>query len=79
MRWALATGRAHVREHSHLYISTGTSGELAQLDLLASMLGRIDFFCINDTTDDADSEDPRLQGVRNAMEKMFPVASLYEI
>lgn len=79
MRWALATGRAHVREHSHLYISTGTSGEVAQLDLLASMLGSIDFFCINDTTDDADSEDPRLQSVRNAMETMFPVASLYEI
>lgn len=79
MRWALATGRAHVKDHSHLYISTGADGNLAQLDLLASMLGSIDFFCINDTTDDAESEDPRLKSVRDAMQKMFPIASEYEI
>jgi hypothetical protein len=78
MRWTLATGQAQVRDHSHLYISTGTDASAAQLDLLSSMLGRIEFFCINDTSDDTESEDPHFEIVRNAMEKMFPIASGFE-
>jgi hypothetical protein len=78
MRWALATGRAKVSEHSHLYISTGESGNQAQLDLLISRLGIIDFFCINDTSDDADGADPRFENIRLSLEQMFPLASSFE-
>lgn len=78
MRWALATGRAVAKDHSHLYVSTGTRGSFAELDLLKSMIGKIDFFCINDTTDDAEFDDPRFENVRNAMELMFPLASTFE-
>jgi len=78
MRWTLATGQAQVRDHSHLYISTGTDDSAAQLDLLTSKLGSIEFFCINDTSDDTESEDPHFESVRNAMEKMFPISSGFE-
>ena len=78
MRWALATGRAKLREHSHLYVSTGEFGNPAQLDLLVSSLGTLDFFCINDTTDDAELKDPRLERVRAILDTMFPRASGFE-
>jgi hypothetical protein len=78
MRWALATGRAQVRAHRHWYISSGAVNNQSQFGLLASMLGRIDFFCINDTTDDADPEDPRLENMRDALASMLPLASRFE-
>ena len=78
MRWALATGRAKICEHSHLYISTGASGNRAELELLKTMVGSIDFFCINDTTDDAETADPRLERVRDTMDLMFPAPSGFE-
>jgi hypothetical protein len=78
MRWALASGQAKLREHSHLYISTGAGGHQDQLDLLSSMLGKIEFFCINDTMDDAGSDDPRFENVRSTLALMFPLASSFE-
>jgi len=78
MRWALATGRGKVCEHSHLYVSTGEPGTQQQLDLLMSKLGQLDFFCINDTTDDAGLLDPRLEKVRATMAEMFPHPSSFE-
>ena len=78
MRWALATGRGKVCEHSHLYVSTGAPGTQQQLAYLASQLGQLDFFCINDTTDDAEQQDPRLENVRDAMKAMFPHPSGFE-
>jgi hypothetical protein len=78
MRWALATGRGKVCEHSHFYVSTGEPGTQLQLDLLRSKLGQLDFFCINDTTDDAAQQDPRLEKVRETMASMFPDPSHFE-
>lgn len=78
MRWALASGQAKLREHSHLYISTGAGGHQDQLDLLYSMFGKIEFFCINDTTDDAGFDDPRFEDVRSTLALMLPVASSFE-
>jgi hypothetical protein len=78
MRWALATGRAKSREYSHLYVSTGESEDPSQLDALIKRFGAIDFFCVNDTTDDADHHDPRLKHVRDALEKMLPTRSSFE-
>jgi hypothetical protein len=78
MRWALATGVAKARDYRHLYVTTGDASMTNQLDHLVSQLGFIDFFCINDTTDDAETHDPRLTKVREAFQEMFPYKSRFE-
>ena len=81
LRWALANGQAKVREHSHLYVSTG-EGDLQALDetleALRDTVGQLDFFCINDTTDNAHQHDPRLEKVRNVLLALFPCPSQME-
>ena len=79
LRWALAHGVAKVRDYLHLHVSTGDAGESEQLERLAASRGAIDFFCINDTTDDALRFDPRLTRVRATLQTMFPVPSRFEI
>jgi hypothetical protein len=81
LRWALAHGVARLRAYSHRYVSTGDADspqQLAQLAQLAASLPALDFFCINDTTDDAHPHDPRLLHVRAALQQMFPQASGFE-
>ena len=78
LRWALAHGVAKVRDYSHLYVSTGDADKTSQLDDLAARKGDIDFFCINDTTDDAQLFDPRLMRVRRTLQHMFAVPSRFE-
>ena len=41
-------------------------------------LGQLHFFCINDTTDDAHTDDPRLATVRHTLAKLFPEPSSFE-
>jgi hypothetical protein len=79
MRWALANGQATLRDYSHIYLSTGDAANAAQLSNLVTADGLLDFFCINDTTDDADNLDPRLAMVQETLQTMFPTASRYEI
>ena len=78
IRWALAHGRARMRDHTHLYVSTGDADIGYQLDLLASLSGAVDFFCINDTTDNAHPHDPRLSQVRESLQRLFPLPSSFE-
>ena len=78
IRWALAHGLARIRAHTHLHVQTGGGDVAYQLDLLGSLVGSVDFFCINDTTDDADPSDPRLSRVRSSLEALFPWPSRYE-
>jgi hypothetical protein len=78
LRWALANGRATVRDYSHIYLSTGDIKTAADLESFVAADGQLDFFCINDTTDDADNLDPRLAMVQAALQTMFPKASRYE-
>jgi Stealth protein CR2, conserved region 2/Stealth protein CR1, conserved region 1 len=78
LRWALVNGQATLRDYSHLYVSTGDLQETRQLQELVAAEGKLDFFCINDTTDDALADDPRLQNVLEALQTMFPTASRYE-
>lgn len=72
LRWALAHGVAHVRDYSHLYVMTGDANQADQLQALLASSGMLDFFCINDTTDDAHASDPRLANVRTTLQTMFP-------
>jgi hypothetical protein len=78
MRWALASGTAKVRDFSHVHVSTGETAETTELDTLRAALDSIDFFCINDTTDDAHANDPRLVQVRLTLQNMFGKASYFE-
>ena len=78
LRWALAHGVAKIRDYSHLYVSSGDAGKGSQLESLVSSFGEIDFFCVNDTTDDAQPHDPRLAKVRQALQQMLAHPSSFE-
>ena len=79
LRWALAHGVAKIRDYSHLYISSGDADKATQLDDLLASIGEVDFFCVNDTTDDAQPHDPRLAKVRTTLQQMFAQPSSFEL
>ena len=78
-RWSLAHGLAQLKAHSHLYISTGTCLASTALQDLQQQFGQLDFFCINDTTDDAHSDDPRHLLIQTTLEALLPLASSHEV
>ncbi|MCV2368640.1 stealth family protein [Roseateles oligotrophus] len=82
MRWSLSRGRAKLRGYSHLFLATGAAHEDAEaqaaLQALVASEGQLDFFCLNDTTDDASADDPRLLRVRAALQQMFTAPSSFE-
>ncbi len=78
LRWALAHGFARVKNYRHRYVSTGDVDQAAELKLLAEQFGALDFFCINDTTDDAHAQDPRLKNVRASLRQMLSKPSDFE-
>ncbi len=78
IRWALAHGLARIRASTHLHVSTGDTDVGYQLDLLSSLVGAVDFFCVNDTTDNAGPQDPRLARVRETLQALFPLPSGFE-
>lgn len=78
LRWALATGSAKVRKYSHIYMSTGEDAKASEHEALLKANGALDFFCLNDTTDDAHHHDPRLAKVRETLELMLPCPSYFE-
>jgi hypothetical protein len=78
LRRALAHGQLRMRECAHLHVTTGCDDQAQQLDALVDAAGTLDFFCINDTTDDAHGHDPRLAKVRAVLQRLFPLASRFE-
>jgi hypothetical protein len=78
LRWALAHGLAQMRSYRHHHVSTGDADQQAQLYAMAAQFGSLDFFCINDTTDDAPPQDPRLRQVQSVLHAMLPQASGFE-
>lgn len=78
LRWALANGRAKIRDYQHLHISTGNAALADELTQLTVGMGRLDFFCINDTLDDALPSDLRLEAVANALALLLPIPSSFE-
>ena len=79
LRWALASGTAKLRDYAHLHLSIGDADKAALLDQLVSLNGKIDFFCINDTADDAYPHDPRLAQLRNTLQRMYPLPCSFEL
>lgn len=78
LRWALAHGLAQMRSYRHRHVSTGDANQQTQLQALAAEFGALDFFCINDTTDDAQPDDPRLLQVQSVLQAMLSQASVFE-
>jgi hypothetical protein len=78
LRWALAHGVASIRPYRHRYVSTGETDQNEQLQGLVAEFGALAFFCINDTTDDAQTSDPRLQNVLNVLQSILPKPSCFE-
>lgn len=78
LRWALAHGVASLRPYRHRYVSTGEESQHEQLQALRTEFGSLDFFCINDTTDDAQTGDPRLQNVLTVLQSILPSPSGFE-
>ena len=78
LRWALAHGVVRMRDYRHRYLSTGDADIGEQLDRLVSAAGGVDFFCVNDTTDDASSHDARLACVRASLQALFDRPSSFE-
>ena len=78
LRWALAHGIAKNRDYPHLYLATGDADLSASLGALEAKTGQLDFFCVNDTTDDAHGHDPRLTEAKATLQRLFPHASLFE-
>jgi hypothetical protein len=78
LRWALMQGIAKINNYLSIYVSTGEVDKTNQLETLLAARGKMDFFCINDTTDDALSHDARLIKVRNALRCMLPLPSRFE-
>jgi Stealth protein CR2, conserved region 2/Stealth protein CR1, conserved region 1 len=79
LRWGMQKGLVRSRDYRHLYVSTGGADAASQLGELMASWGQLDFFCINDTTDNASAQDARLLDAREALEHMFPRASSFEV
>jgi Stealth protein CR2, conserved region 2/Stealth protein CR1, conserved region 1/Stealth protein CR4, conserved region 4 len=77
-RWMVHLGIAERVEREPLYISTGEPEAAAQFDDLIERFGFLEFFCINDTCDDALPNDPRLQRVAETLQGLLPTPSRYE-
>lgn len=78
MRWALAHGQARMRDYCQLHVCSGDDDSVAALRALGRGAGAIDFFCVNDTTDDATGDDPRLARVRAGLQALLPLPSGFE-
>ena len=78
-RWLEHHGYAKISSSNSLYIESGSNEIEIELDQLKQKFGKIPFFCINDTCDNADALDKRLQLVSKQMEALLPNKSNFEI
>ena len=78
-RWLEYNKYAEIIHSDFLYIESGSDKIETELEFLTQKFGKIRFFCINDTCDDADALDYRLQLVGEGMETLLPNKSSFEI
>jgi hypothetical protein len=78
MRWALAHGRARIRDYAHVYVATGEAPQVSGLDRVIRDFGDLHFFCLNDTLDNAPPEDIRFCHLKETLQGLFGSASRYE-
>jgi hypothetical protein len=78
-RWMLMRGLAHLREIDYRYICSGDINAEQQFEDLIKHFGDLAFFCINDTSDNAQSNDPQLLIIQKTLEQLLPHPSPFEI
>ncbi|MDC0139458.1 hypothetical protein OAI04_01410 [Hyphomicrobiales bacterium] len=78
LRYALAHNLAFIKDYSYNHIETASTNAKKQIDQLIDQFGSLDFFCLNDTTDNASSDNQSLADARNAMQKILPAPSSFE-
>ena len=78
-RWLEYNKYAEIIHSDFLYIESGSDKIETELEFLTQKFGKIPFFCINDTCDDVDALDDRLQSVTEGMETLLPNKSSFEI
>ena len=78
-RWLEQHGYAKIKQMHTLYIESGSNDIETKLDQLTQEFGKIPFFCINDTCDNAEASDKRLLLVKEKLQKILPKKSSFEI
>ena len=77
-RWLEYRRIAEIIQIDELYIESGDYKIETKLNLLSKKFGKVPFFCINDTCDDADLFDKRLVLIKKVMQKLLPNKSRFE-
>ena len=77
-RWMLHRGIAHLRDIDYRYICSGDADAAQQFENLLTSFGELAFFCINDTSDNADPKDPQLLRIGETLKLLLPSPSRYE-
>ncbi len=78
-RWMLQTGHAFLQQAQSLYLCSGDADAQEQFALLLERFGTLLFFCVNDTSDDAQANTPELQRIRQTLARLLPTPSRFEI
>lgn len=78
-RWLEHHGYAKIKQMHTLYIESGSNDIETKLDQLTQEFGKIPFFCINDTCDNAEASDKRLLLVKEKLQEILPKKSSFEI
>ena len=78
-RWMVAQGLARSEVLDPLHIASGDADAPALLAQLCEQFGSLPFFCINDTCDEAENDDPRLARVAATLRQLLPQPSRFEV
>ena len=77
-RWMVEQGLARSDVLDPLHIASGDADAPARLAQLRERFGSLPFFCINDTCDEAEDDDPRLARVAATLRQLLPQPSRFE-
>lgn len=77
-RWMVKQGLARSEVLDPLHIASGDADAPARLAQLCERFGSLPFFCINDTCDEAEDDDPRLARVAATLRQLLPQPSRFE-
>ncbi|MGK5027875.1 Stealth CR1 domain-containing protein [Janthinobacterium sp. RB2R34] len=77
-RWMVEQGLARSVVLDPLHIASGAPDAPARLAQLCAHFGSLPFFCINDTCDEAQDDDPRLLRVAAMLQQLLPQPSRFE-
>ena len=78
-RWMVAQGLARSEVLDPLHIASGDADAPVRLAQLRERFGTLPFFCINDTCDEAEDDDPRLARVAATLRQLLPQPSRFEL